>query len=119
MANYSFINLTRLLKSTLAAMLLMMALSCSKSGSELVGIWDNTKSPEIVEFKPDGSGVFTYPNSQTPPLSFSWKRAEKNSFIMDVNFMGTGRTLTATIKDNSLSIESTMGKELYQKHISH
>jgi len=119
MTSYSCKHFKRLVKSALAVMLLMMVLSCSKSGSELVGVWDNTKSHEIVEFKQDGSGVFTYPNSQNPPLTFSWNQASKNNYLLDVNFLGTSKTLTATINDKSMSIESTMGKELYQKRISH
>jgi hypothetical protein len=107
----------KLVKSALAVMLLMMALSCSKSGSELVGVWDNTRSHEIVEFKQDGSGVFMYPNSPNPPLTFSWNQSSKNNYILDVNFLGTRKTLTATINDKSMSIESTMGRELYQKRI--
>jgi len=100
-------------------MLLMMALSCSKSGAELVGVWDNAKGHEIVEFKPDGSGVFTYPNSQNPQLAFSWNQSSKNNYLLDVNFMGTRKSLTATINDKSMSIESTLGRESYQKRIRH
>ena len=118
MTNNSINNLTRLLKATLAVMLIVVALSCSKKGPELVGIWDNTSSPEIVEFKPDGSGVFTYPKSQNPPLVFFWKQAEKNNYVLEVNFLGDSRTLTATVNDKGMSIQSNTGKELYKKHIS-
>ena len=118
MANNSINNLTRLLKATLAVMLIVMALSCSKKDPELVGIWDNTSSPEIVEFKPDGSGVFTYPKSQNPPLVFFWKQAEKNNYVLEVNFLGDSRTLTATVNDKGMSIQSNTGKELYKRHIS-
>lgn len=118
MTNNSINNLTRLLKATLAVMLIVMALSCSKKDPELVGIWDNTSSPEIVEFKPDGSGVFTYPKSQNPPLVFFWKQAEKNNYVLEVNFLGDSRTLTATVNDKGMSIQSNTGKESYKRHIS-
>lgn len=107
------------LKPSLIILIIMFVFGCTKPGPEIVGVWDNVKSPEIVEFKPDGTGVFNYPKSQNPSLSFSWKKGLDNSFILDVNFMGTQKTLTATIRDKSLSIESSMGKELYQKQIRH
>lgn len=119
MTNHSLKHLTRLLKSTLAVMLLLMAFSCSKSGSELVGVWDNVNAPESVEFKPDNSGMFTYQNSNNPPLAFSWKETSKNIYILDVDFMGNRKILTTTVSDKGLSIESAMGKELYKKHVSH
>ncbi len=105
------------LKSTFILLTIMLALGCTKTGPEIVGAWENIKVPEIVEFKPDGTGVFTYPNSQNPPLVFSWLQAVKNSYILNVDFMGSRKTLTATISDKRLSIESTLGKELYQKHV--
>jgi hypothetical protein len=119
MTNYTFNNLKRLMKPVFAGLLLMLTFSCSKSGSELVGVWDNVKALEIVEFKADGSGVFTYSNSKNPPLTFSWNKTSKNNYFLDVNFMGTRKSLTATINDKDMSIESTVGKELYQKRISH
>lgn len=115
MTRYSCNHLKKVVRSAFAAMLLMLALGCSRSGSEPVGVWDNAKSHEIVEFKADGSGVFMYPNSQNPELTFSWNKASKNSYLLDVNFLGTRKNLTATISDNKMSIESTMGQELYQK----
>ena len=111
--------LKRLVKSALAVMLLMMAVSCSKSGTGPVGVWDNTKGHEIVEFKADGSGDFTYPNSQNPQLTFAWKQSSKNNYLLDIDFMGTRKTLTATIDDKNMAIESTLGRELYLKRISH
>lgn len=117
MTRYSCNHLKKLVRSALAVMLLMLALGCSKSGSELVGVWDNTKAHEIVEFKADGSGVFMYPNSQNPELTFSWNQTSKNNYLLDVDFLGTRKNLTATISDNKMSIESTMGQELYQKRI--
>jgi hypothetical protein len=115
----SYVKKTTLfLKSAFILLAIMLALGCTKAGPEIVGLWDNVNAIEIVEFKPDGTGVFTYQNSQIPPLAFSWKRAVQNSYIMDVNFKGSGKTLTATVSGKGLSIESTMGKELYQKHIS-
>ena len=118
MTNNSINNLTRLLKATLAVMLIVMVLSCSKKDPELVGIWENTSSPEIVEFKPDGSGVFTYPKRQIPPLVFFWKQAEKNNYVLEVNFLGDSRTLTATVNDKGMSIQSNTGRELYKRQIS-
>jgi hypothetical protein len=105
-------------KPVLIILSIMFALGCAKAGREIVGVWDNVKATEIVEFKQDGTGVFTYPNSQNPPLAFSWKHAAKSSYILDVNFMGTKKNLAATITDNNLRIESSIGNELYQKHIS-
>lgn len=106
------------LKPFFIIMTIMLALGCTKAGSDIVGAWDNVKAPEVVEFKADGTGVFKYPNNQNPPLAFSWKQAATTSYILDVNFMGARKNLTATISDQRLSIESTQGRELYQKHIS-
>jgi len=118
MTSNSCMHLKKLVKSALAVMLLMLAVGCSKSGAGAVGIWDNTKAHEIVEFKADGSGVFMYPNSQNPELTFSWNQTSKNNYLLDVNFLGTRKNLTATIHDNKMSIESTVGQELYQKRVS-
>lgn len=119
MTNHPLKHLTKFLRAAFVVMLLLAAFGCSKSGAELIGIWDNTKAPEIVEFKADGSGVFTYPKTQNPPLTFTWEQDTAHKYILDINFMGTKKTLTAVTSDKGLSIESTTGKELYQKHISH
>lgn len=79
MTNYSGTFLKRWVKSALAVMLLVVVVSCSKSAAELVGVWDNSNAHEVVEFKADGSGVFTYPNSQTPQLTFTWNQASKHN----------------------------------------
>ena len=118
MSESSVKNAASFWKPALIILVVMLALGCSKAGPEVVGVWDNVKAPESVEFKTDGTGMFTYPNRQTPPLSFSWKNTVKNSCTLEVNFNGTSKTLTATVKDKSLEIESTMGKELYQRHTS-
>jgi len=99
-------------------LLIALILGCSKANPEIVGIWDNIKAPESVEFKPDGTGVFTYRDSGNPPLTFAWKQVVKNSYILDVNFMGNRKNLTATIHSSTLGIESTTGEELYQRHTS-
>ena len=119
MAGSSIIKLPFSLKPALIILIIILALGCTKTDPEIVGAWDNVKASEIVEFKSDGTGVFTYSNGQNPPLAFSWKQVVKNSYILDVNFMGTRKTLTATINGTSLGIESTMGLELYQKHTNH
>lgn len=106
------------LKAALIILTIMVALGCAKANPEIIGAWDNVKAPEIVEFKPDGTGIFTYPNSRNPPLVFSWKQTVNNSYTLDVNFMKSQKALTATIRDKGLTIESSMGKELYQKKIS-
>lgn len=108
-----------LLKSAFILLILMLALGCTKAGPEIVGLWDNVNAIEIVEFKPDDTGVFTYKNNQIPPLAFSWKRAVQNSYVLDIDFKGSRKTLTATVSSKGMSIESAMGKELYQKRISH
>ena len=101
-----------------AALIITLTLGCAKGDPEIVGRWDNIKAPESVEFKPDGTGVFTYQNSQNPPLVFVWSQAIKNSYILDINFMGSRKNLTATIRSGTLGIVSTTGEELYQRHIS-
>ena len=102
----------------LAAMLLMLAFGCVKSGADITGILDNAKVQEVVEFKQDGTGVFTYPDGKNPPLAFTWKRSVNNSYTLDVDFIGTKRTLIGTVQDKFLQIESTMGKELYNKRVN-
>jgi hypothetical protein len=89
--------------------------SCSKPDSELIGTWENAKAPEVLEFKQDGTGVFTYPNNATPPLNFVWKKTAENSYALEVNYMGNNRIITATLKDKALSLTSNMGIETYKK----
>ncbi len=97
---------------------LLLALGCRKTDQEIVGVWVNVKQPEILEFKAGGTGVFTYPKSQNPPLAFSWNHTATNKFVLDVNFMGTKKNLTATVNGKNMEIESALGKELYQRYKS-
>lgn len=97
---------------------ILLALGCSKTNQDVSGEWLNVKSAEILEFNPDGTGVFMYPKSQNAPLAFSWKRTATNKYVLDVDFMGTRKNLTATLDGKSLGIESTLGKELYQRYTS-
>lgn len=115
MTNISLKNLMRSLTALLGIVLLTIAFGCSKSGSELVGTWDNVKAPEVVEFKQDGTGIFLYPNTQNPPLTFKWKQTADKSYSIDVNYMGSIRILTGTLKDKALRLESNMGVEVYNK----
>lgn len=95
---------------------ILFAFGCTKTEQEITGDWMNVKSPEILEFKTNGSGVFMYPKSQNPPLEFSWNRKETNKYVLDVNFMGSKRNLTAIVNGKSMEIESALGKELYQRY---
>ncbi len=118
MSKSSVKNAASFWKPALLMLAFMLALGCAKAGPKIEGAWDNAKVPETVEFKTDGTGMFTYPNKQNPPLTFSWKHTVKNSYVLEVNFNGTSKTLTATVSDKGMEIESTMGKELYQRHIN-
>lgn len=115
MTNISSKNLTRLLGTLLAIMLITIVFSCSKPGSELVGTWDNVKAPEVLEFKQDGTGIFLYPKTQNPPLTFKWKQTAKNSYTLDVSYLGSLKTLTGSLKDKTLGLESNVGIEVYNK----
>lgn len=115
MTNFSLKHLRGLLGGGLCIMLLVFAFSCSKPGSELVGTWDNAKVPEVVEFKPDGTGTFYYPNNLNPPLNFVWKKTAENSYSLEVTYMGSNRILTGTLKDKTLSLTSNVGIEIYNK----
>ena len=112
-------NMLGFLKSTFIIMaIILLAFGCTKAEQEISGAWMNVKSPEIMEFKADGTGVFMYPKSQNPPLAFSWNHTATNKYVLNVDFMGTRKNLTATVNGKSIEIESALGKELYQKHIS-
>lgn len=85
---------------------------CSK-GPDVVGIWENTKVPEIVEFKADKTGQIQGQNVQ--PLSFTWQEIDKNKYSLVVNFMGPKKELIGTVQNKSLTLESSIGKETYSK----
>lgn len=115
MTNNSLRKPARVLAAVAGIMLLLLVFSCNKSSSGLVGKWYNVKVPEIAEFKQDGTGSFSYPNNQNPPLVFNWKKAADNSYSIDVTYMGGKRTLTGKLEGKSLNIESNVGIEVYNK----
>lgn len=94
-------------------LLALLVCGCSK-GPDLVGTWKNTNVPEIVEFKADKTGQIQGQNVQ--PLSFTWQETGKNKYTLLVNYMGVKKELTGTVKNNSLTLESSIGKETYSKN---
>lgn len=106
-------------RAVFGIMVFMVLSGCGRSGTELVGIWDNAKAPEVLEFKKDGTGTFSYPQNQNPPLAFAWKQTARNSCTLTVDYLGNKRILTGTIKDKALSLESTAGREEYIKRATH
>lgn len=96
-------------------MMLLFVFGCSKSDSGVTGKWYNVKAPEIVEFKQDGTGSFSYTNNQNPPLTFAWKQTADNNYAIDVTYMGNKRTLIGRLDGTSLNIESNVGVEVYAR----
>lgn len=104
------INWTYQLAALFSLALLMYG--CSK-GPDVVGTWENTKVPEIIEFKADKTGQIQGQNVQ--PLSFTWQEIDKNKYSLVVNFMGPKKELIGTVQNKSLTLESSIGKETYRK----
>lgn len=95
--------------------LMLVTAGCHKRTPELVGIWNNNKVPEVVEFKSDGSGVFSYQGNSNPPLKFVWKEKGKNTYLLSIDYLGSRKELLATVQNKSLVLESNTGKEFYSK----
>lgn len=100
-------------KSVLIAVAL--ALGCSQK-PELVGTWENTTVPELVQFMSDNSGVIQGKNQQ--PLVFAWKETAKHSYDLDVNFQGQRKSLKGSVINGFLVLEGEGGKETYAKRRS-
>lgn len=111
--NYSLWKSLACLISAISLLVLITA-GCNRK-SELVGTWSNDKVPEIVEFRADGNGMFSYQGNSNPPLRFTWKESGKGKYLLNVDYMGTGRVLVAALQDKTLIVEGDAGKEFYSK----
>lgn len=101
-----------MLQATIVIIMVVFALGCSKK-TEVVGTWENTTVQELMEFKPDNSGVIQGKN--LPPLMFTWKETAPNSYHLDVDFQGQKKSLKAVIQDGILALEGSGGQETYKK----
>jgi len=101
-----------LLRAMIVLTLVAGTLGCSKK-PELVGNWENTNVQELIEIKPDNSGIIQGKN--LPPLLFVWQEIAEHSYNLDVNFQGQMKKLKGVVKDNTLVLEGDGGKETYRK----
>ena len=101
-----------LLPATIVIILVALTIGCSKK-HELVGTWENTSVPELIEFKPDNSGIIQGKN--LPPLMFVWQETAKHLYNLDVNFQGQKKSLKGIVQNDTLVLEGTGGKETYRK----
>ncbi|MEI6205476.1 MAG: hypothetical protein WCP20_01705 [Desulfuromonadales bacterium] len=101
-----------LLQATLVIAMMTLAVGCSKK-PELVGRWENTTVPELIEFKPDNTGVIQGKN--LPPLSFVWQETAKNTYSLDVGFQGQKKRLKGAVDNGTLVLVGEGGKETYRK----
>lgn len=99
-------------KMMFVVMLVSLALGCSKK-PELIGMWENTSVPEMIEFKQDSTGIIQGKNM--PPLTFAWKESGPNTYNLDVNFQGQKKALKGVLQDKGLTLEGEHGKETYRK----
>jgi len=109
------LTLRNLLQAKLVLILVALALGCSQK-PELVGTWENTTVPELVQFMPDNSGVIQGKNQQ--PLTFAWIQTAKHSYYLDVSFQGQRRSLKGAVINGFLVLEGEGGKETYAKRRS-
>jgi hypothetical protein len=105
----------KLLQAAIVCILIALALGCSKK-PEVVGTWENTTVQEMMQFKPDNSGVIQGKNQ--PPLMFVWQETVKNTYNLDVDFQGQKKSLKAVVQDGTLVLEGSGGKETYKKQSS-
>ena len=101
-----------LLLATIMAMMVSLALGCSKK-PEVVGTWENTTVQELMEFKSDNSGIIQ--GKSLPPLKFVWQETAPHSYQLDVDFQGQKKSLKCVVQDGVLVLEGTGGKETYKK----
>ncbi|WP_224981150.1 hypothetical protein [Geomonas agri] len=107
-------SLTRqnVLQATIVIMLVALALGCSKK-PDVVGTWENVNVQELVEFKPDNSGVIQGKNQ--PALAFVWRETTPHSYSLEVDFQGDKKGLKAVVQEETLVLKSESGKETYRK----
>ena len=102
-------------KIKIILLVLVLLIGCSKSGPEIIGVWDNAKAPETVEFRADGTGLFVSGNQQNPPLRCTWKQTSKINYLIEIDFQGSKKILMATVKGKAMNLESDVGNEMYNK----
>ena len=107
-------RLTRqnVLQVTIVIMLVALALGCSKK-PDVVGTWENVNVQELVEFKPDNSGIIQGKNQ--PLLAFVWKEIAPHSYSLEVDFQGQKKSLQAVVQEGTLVLQGEAGKETYKK----
>jgi len=109
------LTLRNLLRAKLVLITVALALGCSRK-PELIGTWENTTVPELIQFMPDNSGVIQGKNQQL--LVFAWKETAKHSYDLDVNFQGQKKSLKGSVINGFLVLEGEGGKETYAKRRS-
>ncbi len=109
------LTLRNLLRAKLVLITVALAVGCSRK-PELIGTWENTTVPELIQFMPDNSGVIQGKNQQL--LVFAWKETAKHSYDLDVNFQGQKKSLKGSVINGFLVLEGEGGKETYAKRRS-
>lgn len=93
----------------------LLAGCSSRKGPDIVGVWDNTKGAEAVEFRKDGTGTFSYTDQKVPPLNFMWRSSGEHDYLLEVSYVGANKVITATLQNSMLNLQSEIGTETYRK----
>ena len=94
-------------------LLLLCAFGCSSKEKELVGTWNNNFVPETLEFRADKTGTIIPVDQRR--MEFTWQESANHKYSLDLNFRGQKTVLNAIVQDNTLTLESSTGKETYTK----
>ena len=94
------------------AVVCLVFLGCNQ-GNDVTGKWKNTNLPETIEFKKDKSGIFTVQNA--PSLPFKWKILGDGRIQLDINFMGTAKTLYGKLEKNTFVLIGNGEQAVYNR----
>ena len=99
------------LKLVIVASLLLWG--CAKSGTDPSGVWNNTQTPEAVEFKADRSGTFIV--KDRPSLAFTWVTLDNNRVKVDISFQGRVQSLLGRIDGDDFILEGSGQRATYHR----
>lgn len=97
----------------MAIVAFLFILGCTRSETTLTGTWTNVQTPETVEFKSDQTGLFVVKDK--PSLPFRWSLVDNGRVKMDINYLGTVKTLYGKIDNGTIVMESDGVKATYRK----